>query len=68
MPGSGVRKENIKMLAEKTGCTEFHSSLRSKTKSKMEFIHPGFQNSEESYMNNAVEPDEVRALRNALSQ
>ncbi len=28
MPGSGVRKENIKMLAEKTGCVEFHSSLR----------------------------------------
>ena len=35
MPGSGVRKENIKMLAEKTGCTEFHSSLRGKEKSKM---------------------------------
>src|SRR5690606_29933543 len=30
MPGSGVRKENIKMLAAQTGCTEFHSSLRSK--------------------------------------
>ena len=38
MPGSGVRKENVKMLAEKTGCTEFHSSLRRKRKSSMEFI------------------------------
>ena len=66
MPGSGVRKENIKMLADKTGCTEFHSSLRGKEKSKMEFIHPAFKNSEESCMNNAVKPDEVRALRAAL--
>ena len=66
MPGSGVRKESIKMLAEKTGCTEFHSSLRGKTKSLMQFIHPGFINSEESYMNNEISPDEVRALRNSL--
>lgn len=66
MPGSGVRKENIKMLAEKTGCVEFHSSLRSKTKSPMQFIHPGFVNSEESYMNNFIDPMEVKALKNAL--
>jgi copper homeostasis protein len=67
MPGSGVRKENIKMLAEKTGCSEFHSSLRGKVKSNMEFIHPAFEDSAESYMNNAISPDEVRALRNSLS-
>ena len=66
MPGSGVRKENIKMLAEKTGCIEFHSSLRGKAKSPMQFIHPAFANSEESYSNNEISPDEVRALRNAL--
>ena len=66
MPGSGVRKENIKMLAEKTGCTEFHSSLRSKRKSSMEFIHPAFAGSEESYMNNYIDPEEVKALRKAL--
>lgn len=66
MPGSGVRKENIKILADKTGCVEFHSSLRSKTKSPMQFIHPAFANSEESYSNNAISPDDVRALRNAL--
>src|SRR6185436_11864406 len=66
MPGSGVRKENIKILAERTGCIEFHSSLRGKTKSPMQFIHPAFANSEESYSNNAISPDEVRALRNAL--
>ena len=66
MPGSGLRKENIKMLAEKTGCIEFHSSLRGKAKSPMQFIHPAFANSEESYFNNEISPDEVRALRNAL--
>ena len=66
MPGSGVRKENIKMLAEKTGCIEFHSSLREKKKSKMEFIHPGFENSEESYFNNSISPDDIRSLRNEL--
>lgn len=66
MPGSGVRKENIKMLAEKTGCSEFHSSLRGKERSKMVYIHPAFENSAESYMNNAISPDEVRALRNSL--
>jgi len=67
MPGSGVRKDNIKMLAEKTGCIEFHSSLRGKAKSPMQFVHPAFANSEESYSNNEISPDEVRALRNALS-
>ena len=67
MPGSGVRKENIKMFAEKTDCLEFHSSLRGKTRSKMEFIHPAFADSEESYMNNFIDPDDVRDLRNALA-
>ncbi|MBL7731981.1 MAG: copper homeostasis protein CutC [Chitinophagaceae bacterium] len=67
MPGSGVRKENIKMLAEKTGCTEFHSSLRGKKQSPMEFIHPAFKDSAESYQNNAIDVEEVKALRHALT-
>ena len=67
MPGSGVRKENIKMIADQTGCTEFHSSLRGKEKSKMEFVHPAFEKSEDSYMNNSIRPEEVSALRVALS-
>lgn len=66
MPGSGVRKENIKMIAGRTGCTEFHSSLRSTKKSNMEFIHPAFAGSEESYMNNYIDAEEVKALRRAL--
>jgi copper homeostasis protein len=66
MPGSGVRKENIKMLAEKTGCMEFHSSLRHRKRSEMEFIHPAFAQSEESYSNNSIDPEEVKKLRAAL--
>ena len=66
LPGSGVRKDNIKMLAEKTGCIEFHSSLRGKVKSPMQFIHPAFADSAESYSNNEISSDEVRALRNEL--
>jgi copper homeostasis protein len=68
MPGSGVRKENIKWVAEKTGCNEFHSSVRDKTKSKMDFIHPAFENSAESYMNNSIDPGEVRFLKKILGE
>lgn len=66
MPGSGVRADNIKKLAEKTGCVEFHSSLRGKEASKMEFVHDAFKDSGESYSNNAISPNEVRALREAV--
>jgi len=66
MPGSGVRKENIKLLAEMTGCSEFHSSLRGKSKGKMEFIPAAFANSDD--LNNSIEPNDVIALRNALTQ
>ncbi|MDZ4794406.1 MAG: copper homeostasis protein CutC [Bacteroidota bacterium] len=66
MPGSGVRADNIKMLAAKTGCVEFHSSLRGKEKSEMGFIHEAFKDSGESYTNNAISPNEVGALRKAL--
>lgn len=67
MPGSGVRKENIRLLADKTGCTEFHSSLRGRKRGDMEFIHPAFAGSAESYENNAIDPVEVSALRAALT-
>lgn len=66
MPGSGVREDNIKILAEKTGCTEFHSSLRSKIKSPMQFVHPAFESSEESYQNNYIDTEKVKKLKEAL--
>lgn len=66
MPGSGVRADNIAMLAEKTGCVEFHSSLRDKINSSMNFRHPSFEASKESFENNYINPEEVRRLRSAL--
>lgn len=66
MPGSGVRVDNIRQLAAQTGCTEFHSSLRTKKNSHMEYIHPAFANSSESYSNPAINAEEVRSLRAAL--
>ena len=66
MPGSGVRKENINELAKKTGAVEFHSSLRGKTASDMEFIHPAFAESMESYSNPGLSSKDVSDLRIAL--
>lgn len=63
MPGSGVRKQNIKMLAEKTGAVEFHSSIKSQRHSEMQFIHPAFNETN----NPAIDPAEVQALRDALN-
>ncbi len=66
MPGSGVRKENVKWLADQTGCVEFHSSLRSEITSRMEFVHPPFSGDGESYTNNAINAKDVRDFREAL--
>jgi copper homeostasis protein len=63
MPGSGVRKENIKMIAEKTGATDFHSSVKGQKKSQMDFIHPSFNET----VITGIDPAEVKALRNALA-
>jgi copper homeostasis protein len=63
MPGSGVRAENIKMIAGKTGAVEFHSSLKGQRDSEMEFIHPSFKETK----NTAIDPAAVRSLRSALS-
>ena len=68
MPGSGVRKENIAMLRDITGCVEFHSSLRGTHPSAMEYQHPVFGQSADTNVNNAIDPAEVLALRDALSK
>jgi copper homeostasis protein len=64
MPGSGVRAGNIRSLADETGATEFHSSLRSKQSSAMEFRHPAF--GESDYQVDAIDPDAVKQLRKNL--
>jgi hypothetical protein len=34
----------------------------------MNFIHPAFENSAESYMNNSIDPLEVSALKKILNE
>lgn len=66
MPGAGVNVETIGRIREITGCVEFHASLRTTRKSEMEFVHAEFAGSNESYTNNAIDPDEVRRLISQL--
>ena len=66
LPGSGVRPENIRFLAEHTGCNEFHASLRRREPSAMQFRHPAFANDPDSYENNSIDVAEVTALIAAL--
>lgn len=63
MPGSGVRKENIRMIADKTGAVEFHSSVKGTSDSQMDFIHPSFN----EVSNPGIDPAEVKALRESLN-
>ncbi|HEY1113770.1 MAG TPA: copper homeostasis protein CutC [Chitinophagaceae bacterium] len=67
MPGSGVRVNNIKALADETGAREFHSSLRSRAKTNMEFIHPAFPDAGESYSHPTVTGDDIKELLKALN-
>ena len=66
MPGSGVRKENIADIANRTGATELHSSLRTKVKSKMEFRHAAFGEESDEYY--SVLEEDVRDLREKLRE
>lgn len=66
MPGSGVNKNNIKQIAEVTGCAEFHASLRGQRVSEMQYINPAFADDTESYVNNFVDTQAVKALREVL--
>lgn len=67
MPGSGVNPDNVRWLAEETGCTEFHASLRRKSKSPMQFVHPSFADDPDSYMNNEILPEMVQRMIQALA-
>jgi copper homeostasis protein len=67
MPGSGVRADSIIELATKTHCIEFHTSLRSLKKSAMEFVHPSFANSNESYMNPNIVTEAIQEIKLKLN-
>lgn len=68
MPGSGVRKDTIRLLAEKTGAVEFHSSLRIKQASQMDFLNPTFAALREEYTHSSVDPGAIQELMNELKR
>lgn len=59
MPGSGVRSGNIIELAKKTGATEFHTSARINTKSKMSYINKAMN---EDLIHVSVDAEEVKKI------
>ena len=63
MPGSGVRPDNLDLLKEKTGCHEFHTSLRGWRESAMQFRHPNFKDNAESYRNPNIDAEQVRGMK-----
>ena len=65
MPGSGVRAGNIRHLAETTRCTEFHTSLRERVTTEMQFMTPAFEGDDEND-HFTVKSSAVIDLRNAL--
>ncbi|MBM3412859.1 MAG: copper homeostasis protein CutC [Bacteroidetes bacterium] len=67
MPGSGVHTDSIVELAKQTGCVEFHSSLRSLKDSAMQFIHPSFTNSKESYTNPGIVIEAIQLIKQKLN-
>ena len=60
MPGSGVRANNIKELANYTGATELHSSARKNTTSTMEFKQSSMN---ETLENIFVDLNEIKVMK-----
>lgn len=67
MPGSGVRPTNIGELAKQTGAVEFHASMRSNARSKMEFRHPAFAGTDQSETYLTTEALAIKNLLHALN-
>ena len=65
MPGSGVRSDNIIELAKKTGATEFHTSARIETESKMNYTNPSMN---ENLRSASVNTGELKKIIDLLSQ
>ncbi|MEO6732681.1 MAG: copper homeostasis protein CutC [Ferruginibacter sp.] len=65
MPGSGVRSDNIIAIAEKTGAIEFHSSARSISSGKMNFINDEMK---EELLSVVTDGNEVKKMIALLNQ
>jgi len=71
MAGGGITAETIVRVAESTGASEFHASLRSARPSPVEFHRRHVQMGEvrdREYLRFVVEEDNVRALATALQR
>ncbi len=69
MPGSGVRANNLLVLAAQTRCYEFHTSLRELKKSDMSFFPLAFESSVENdhYSINEAAVKEMKSVLSKLS-
>jgi copper homeostasis protein len=69
MVGGGVRPQNVREIAARTGAVEFHAALRKAVESPVTFrnrkLHMGDPGSDE-YSRTAVHASDVRALRQAI--
>lgn len=65
MPGSGVRADNIVEIARVTKATEFHSSVRMTTDSKMNFNNPSLN---EQLKTVSVDANEIKKMKEILIQ
>ncbi len=63
MPGSGVRSNNIKEIADYMGATELHSSARKNINSEMKFVN---RNMQENLQNISVDADEIKRMKEEL--
>ncbi len=71
MAGGGITPQTIVSVAEATGATEFHASLRSAAPSPVVYRRQGVQMGEthdREYVRYVVEEDSVRALASALQR
>ena len=68
MPGAGVHHENIRKLVEKTGCTSFHMSGKSRAESKMQYRADleRRKNTSETYSNDYADHEKIRSVREVL--
>ena len=64
MPGSGVRSNNSKQLADYTGASELHSSARKLLSSQMDFTRLSMK---EKLENINVDVEEIRKMKSVLS-
>jgi copper homeostasis protein len=64
MPGSGLRSSNVIEVAQITGATEFHTSARVFSKTKMDFVIPEMNEDLKAVL---VDGEEVKKIAAALN-